>query len=95
MLTAVGIAAYWLYKFDQLWLAYGCLELYSITGLASPGHYFYGSWAQFSLKMHLLIQADGLAGLAILGFTTWSALVAKEWQRKPHASSTQTDPKSS
>lgn len=82
LLTVVGIAGYWLYKFDKFWLAYGCLLLYSVTGLASPGHYFYGSLSEFSLKMHLLIWADGLTGLAVLGFTFWSALILKEWQRK-------------
>lgn len=82
LLTVVGIAGYWLYKFDKFWRAYGCLILYSVTGLASPGHYFYGSLSEFSLKMHLLIWADGLTGLAVLGFTFWSALILKEWQRK-------------
>ena len=83
LLTAVGIAGYWLYKFNRFWLAYICLILYSITGLASPGHYLYGSLSQFSLKMHLLIWADGLAGLAVLGFAFWSILILKEWQQKP------------
>ena len=82
LLTAVGIAGYWLYKFDKFWLAYSCLILYSVTGLASPGHYFYGSPSQFSLKMHLLIWVDGLTGLVVLGFTFWSALILKEWQRE-------------
>jgi hypothetical protein len=86
LLTAVGIAGYWLYKFDKFWLAYGCLILYSLTGLASPGHYFYGSLSQFSLKMHLLIWADGMTGLAVFGFTFWSALILKEWQRELRSS---------
>ena len=36
--TVVGIAGYWLYKFRKFWLAYLCLMIYSLTGLASPGH---------------------------------------------------------
>lgn len=82
LLTGVGIAGYWLYRFNKFWLAYGCLLLYSITGLASPAHYFFGTLAQSSLKMHLLIWADGLVGLAVLGFTIWSALILKEWQQE-------------
>ncbi len=82
LLTVIGIAGYWLYKFNKFWLAYGCLILHSITGLASPGHYLYGSLSRFSLKMHLLIWADGLAGLVVLGFACWSILVLKEWQQE-------------
>jgi hypothetical protein len=82
ILTAVGITAYWLYKYQKFWLAYGCLLIYSFTGLASPGHYLYGSLSQFSMKMHIFILTDGLTGLAILGFIIWSALILKQWRRE-------------
>ncbi|WP_243147116.1 hypothetical protein [Scytonema sp. UIC 10036] len=72
ILTAVGITGYWLYKYRKFWFAYGCLFIYSFTGLSSLGHYLYGTWSQFSAKMHLLIWTDGLSGLAILAFTCWS-----------------------
>ena len=78
ILTAVGIAGYWLYKERKFWVGYVCLIIYSLTGLASPGHYLYGSLSQFSLKMHLLIWTDGLTGLAVLGFVFWSALILKQ-----------------
>lgn len=80
VLTVVGIAGYWLYKYRKFWMAYLCLITYSLTGLASPGHYLYGSLSQFSLKMHLFIWTDGLTGLAVLGFVFWSALLLKEWR---------------
>jgi hypothetical protein len=80
ILTGIGIAGYWLYKFRKFWLAYVCLITYSLTGLASPGHYLYGSLSQFSLKMHLFIWTDGLAGLAVVGFVLWSSLLLKEWR---------------
>lgn len=83
ILTAVGISGYWLYKYRRFWLAYGCLLIYSFTGLASPGHYFYGTMSQFSAKMHLFIWTDGLTSLAILGFTFWSVLILKQWRREP------------
>ncbi len=78
ILTSVGIAGYWLYKFRKFGFAYPCLIVYSLTGLASLGHYLYGSLSQFSLKMHLLIWMDGVTGLAILGFVLWSSLLLKE-----------------
>lgn len=80
ILTAVGIVGYWLYKFRKFWLAYFCLITYSITGLASLGHYLYGSLSEFSLKMHLFIWIDGLTGLAVLGFVFWSSLLLREWR---------------
>lgn len=78
ILTAVGIAGYWLYKYQNFWLAYSCLLVYSFTGLASPGHYFYGNISQFSAKMNFFIWTDGLSGLAILGFIFWSAFLIKQ-----------------
>ena len=80
ILTVLGIAGYWLYKFKKFGFAYLCLIIYSLTGLASPGHYLYGSLSQFSPKMHLFIWMDGLIGLAVLGFVLWSSLRLKEWQ---------------
>jgi hypothetical protein len=82
VLTVTGITGYWLYQFRKFGFAYVCLIIYSLTGLSSSGHYLYGSLSQFSLKMHLLIWADGLSGLAVLGFVLWSALLLKEWRFK-------------
>ena len=76
--TAIGIAGYWLYKNQKFWLAYLCLVLYSFCGLDSLGHYLYGVMTEFSLKMHLFIVTDGLAGLSVLGFTLWSSLILRE-----------------
>ncbi|OUL20567.1 hypothetical protein BV378_29600 [Nostoc sp. RF31YmG] len=84
ILTAIGITGYWLYKYRSFWLAYGCLSVYSFTGIASPGHYFYGTLSHFSAKMHLFIWTDGLTSLAILGFIFWSALILKQWRREPN-----------
>lgn len=77
ILTAIGVAGYWLYRNKRLWLAYVCLVIYSLTGLSSLGHYFYGAMSEFSAKMHLFIWTDGLTGLAVLGFTLWSGLIRK------------------
>lgn len=77
ILTAIGFAGYWLYRNKRFWLAYVCLVIYSLTGLSSLGHYFYGAMYEFSAKMHLFIWTDGLTGLAVLGFTLWSGLIRK------------------
>jgi hypothetical protein len=84
--TVIGIVGYWLYKHQQFWFAYLCLVLYSFCGLDSLGHYLYGAMSQFSLKMHLLIVMDGIAGAAILGFTLWSSLIVREQFREPGTS---------
>ncbi|WNZ26527.1 hypothetical protein HJG54_09805 [Leptolyngbya sp. NK1-12] len=76
--TVIGIAGYWLYKNQRFWLSYVCLLFYSFCGLDSLGHYLYGAMSEFSLKMHFFIVTDGLAGLAILGFTLWSSLILRE-----------------
>ncbi|ACK71165.1 hypothetical protein PCC7424_2753 [Gloeothece citriformis PCC 7424] len=76
--TVIGVVGYGLYKGQKFWLAYLCLIIYSFCGLDSLAHYLYGSWSDFSLKMHLFIVTDGLTGAAILGFTLWSGLIAKK-----------------
>lgn len=76
--TAFGFVGNWLYANQRFWLAYVCLFVYATCGLSSLAHYFYGALHEFSPKMHLLIWADGLAGLLILGFTVWSGLILKE-----------------
>lgn len=67
-----------MYRIQKYWLAYLCLVIYSFCGIDSLGHYFYGAMSDFSVKMHLLIFADGLTGLAVLGFTFWLGLILKE-----------------
>jgi len=76
--TLAGIAGYWLYKNQRLWSSYVFLIFYSLCGLVSLGHYSHGAMSDFSLKMHLFIMADGLAGLSILGFVLWSGLILRE-----------------
>jgi len=80
VMTLVSAIAYWLYRQQYFWSSYLVLGIYSITGLSSPTHYFYGSMAQFSGKMHLFIWSDAIAGLAVIAFIVWSALIAQEWR---------------
>jgi hypothetical protein len=68
ILTVIGLAGYWLYKQEKIWLAYFCLIIYSTTGLFSPAHYLYGAMSEFSLKMHILIWLDAIAGATVFFF---------------------------
>ena len=80
VLTIFGIAGYLFYVKNAWWTAYLCLGIYSITGISSPAHYFYPAHHAFSEKMHLLIWTDAIAGISLLFFILWSALIIREWQ---------------
>ena len=80
VMTLIGTISYWLYCQQYFWSSYLLLGIYSVTGLSSPTHYFYGAMSQFSGKMHLFIWSDALAGLAVIAFIVWSALVTQEWR---------------
>ncbi|GAB4375854.1 MAG: hypothetical protein Kow00121_22090 [Elainellaceae cyanobacterium] len=82
LLTAIGALGYWFYRQQNFWVAYVCLFVYSLTGLSSLGHYWYGAFADFSAKMHLFIWLDGLVGATVLGFALWSAFVWREPEQK-------------
>ena len=76
IMTVVGILGYWLYTQGKLWISYLCLSIYSITGISSTAHYFYGAMSNFSIKMHALIWLDLFTGASVLGFVIWSGLLA-------------------
>jgi hypothetical protein len=76
--TVSAIVGYMLYQRRQFWLSYPCLTFYSFCGITSLGHYLYGSISEFSVKMHIFILTDGLAGFSVLGFTIWSSLILRE-----------------
>ncbi len=82
VMTIIGIVGYWLYTQEKLGLSYLCLCIYSVTGLSSPAHYFYGAMSNFSTKMHTLIWLDLLTGAFVLGFVIWSGLLLREWPPK-------------
>ncbi|MEB3281586.1 MAG: hypothetical protein VKK42_21960 [Lyngbya sp.] len=76
--TMIGVVGYGLYRSQRFWLAYLCLTIYSFSGLDSLAHYGFGTWSDFSVKMHFFILTDGLTGLSVLGFTLWSGLILRE-----------------
>ena len=80
VMTAIGIVSYWLHSKQNYWLSYFLLGMYAGTGLSSPAHYLYGSLSEFSIKMHLLIWTDVIAGLSVVAFLIWSFLIIREWR---------------
>lgn len=80
VMTLIGLTGYWLYSKQYFWFAYFLLSAYVGTGLSSPAHYFYGEMAEFSLKMHILIWTDVVAGLSVVAFLVWSFFIAQEWR---------------
>ena len=81
-MTPFGLLGYWLYTRGLFWLSYLCLSFYSITSISSPAHYLYPMATSMSVKMHLLIWFDAIAGLSLISFILWSALLLKQGQQQ-------------
>ncbi|MDJ0717526.1 MAG: hypothetical protein QNJ54_25445 [Prochloraceae cyanobacterium] len=81
-MTPFGLLGYWLYGRGLFWLSYLCLGFYSITSISSPAHYFYPMVTSMSVKMHLLIWCDAIAGLSLIGFIFWSSLLLQQWHKQ-------------
>lgn len=79
VMTLISIISYGFYTKQNFWLSYLLLGIYAGTGLSSLAHYFYGELSQFSIKMHAFIWSDAIAGLSVVGFIIWSALILQEW----------------
>ena len=73
LLTAIGLYGYRLHSRGRLEPAYACLLSYALLGLTTPGHFLDGS-PDIAPFWYATIFTDGLAGLAIVAFTAWSAL---------------------
>lgn len=80
-MTPFGLLGYWLYTKGLFWFSYLCLGFYSITSISSPAHYLYPMVTSMSLKMHLLIWCDAVAGLSLIIFILWSALFLQQWRK--------------
>jgi hypothetical protein len=80
MLAPFSVVGYFLYTKRNFWAAYLCLFIYSLTSVGGIAHYFFGSIADFSTKMHIFIWFEELTGWMLLGFILWSSLILKEWR---------------
>lgn len=74
LLTLIGIAGYLFYRDGRATPAGMYLLVYSYTGLSSLGHYPYGSFDDFSPRMHAFIWTDALVGAAVLACAAWILL---------------------
>jgi hypothetical protein len=76
VLTLAGVAGYVLYRRNRGLAAHLLLAVYSITGLATPLHYLYGSPGELPFWRNVSILADGVTGAAVLAFALWPVTVA-------------------
>ncbi len=70
LLTWIGLIGYRRYREGRYSEARVCLVAYSITGLATPGHFIYGN-PQIPAFFYATLITDAIAGLAVLAFALW------------------------
>ncbi len=68
LLTPFAGLGYWLYRRRRIAAAAASLAVYSLSGLASIGHYSYGFPGDLALGRHALIWIDIALGAAVLAF---------------------------
>jgi hypothetical protein len=84
LLTAIGLLGYRRYRERRYSEARVCLAVYSLTGLATLGHFIYGN-PNIPAFFYATLFTDALTGLAVLAFVLWSANVAEPRIRSAHA----------
>ena len=80
LLTAIGLTGYRRYRERRYREAHVCLAVYSLTGLATMGHFIYGN-PQIPAFFYATLFTDALAGIAVLAFVLWSAKAEPPAQR--------------
>ncbi len=76
LLTAIGLTGYKRYRERRYQEARVCLVVYSLTGLATMGHFIYGN-PHIPAFFYATLFTDFLCGLAVLAFVAWSASVVE------------------
>lgn len=71
LLTWIGLTGYRRYRERRYHEAHVCLTVYSLTGLATMGHFIYGN-PQIPAFFYATLFTDALAGVAVLAFVLWS-----------------------
>jgi hypothetical protein len=72
LLTGIGLIGYRRYRERRYREARVCLVVYSLTGLATMGHFIYGN-PRIPPFFYATLFTDALAGLAVLAFVLWAA----------------------
>lgn len=76
LLTGIGLFGYRRYRERRYQEARVCLSVYSLTGLATMGHFIYGN-PHIPAFFYATLFTDTLTALAVLAFVLWSAGVAE------------------
>jgi hypothetical protein len=71
LLTAIGLTGYRRFREGRYREARVCLAVYSLTGLATMGHFIYGN-PKIPAFFYATLFTDALTGLAVLAFALWS-----------------------
>jgi hypothetical protein len=80
--TACGILGYRRYVQQRFWAARGWLLAYSLSGLASLGHFLVGPLT-IPAFWYATVVTDGLASMLLWAFVVWSAVVLPDGSRVP------------
>jgi hypothetical protein len=72
LLTLIGLIGYRRYRERRYREAHVCLAVYSITGIVTLGHFFYGN-PRIPAFFYATLFTDALTGIAMLTFVLWSA----------------------
>jgi hypothetical protein len=72
LLTWIGLTGYRRYRERRYREAHVCLAVYSLTGLATLGHFIYGN-PKIPAFFYATLFTDALTGLSVLAFALWSA----------------------
>jgi hypothetical protein len=72
LLTWIGLTGYRRYRERRYQEAHVCLAVYSLTGLATLGHFAYGN-PKVPAFFYATLFTDAVTGLAVLAFVLWSA----------------------
>lgn len=75
LLTASGVFGSWLYVHRRYGAAYAFLAAYSLLGIATMGHFAFGS-PHIPPLWYATIFSDAILGFAILAFAHWSAVIS-------------------
>jgi hypothetical protein len=72
--TAVGVAAYRLYRQGRFRQAHVGLVLYGFLIASSLGHFFYGSPSELTTRAVISVFVDVAAGSLVIAVAAWSML---------------------
>ena len=72
LLTWIGLTGYRRYREQRYREAHVCLAVYSLTGLATLGHFVFGN-PHIPAFFYATLFTDALTALAVLAFVAWSA----------------------